>query len=77
MATGDKAMKRRTRQQAIAAFCKECIYDPHEPGTWPMQVEACTAPLCPQVINRLQVTSRLGIEAAEVDCLGNLRVRFP
>lgn len=36
-----------TRQGAIAAKCKECIYDPQSPGTWKEQVEACTSPKCP------------------------------
>ena len=38
---------RLTRQQAINAMCRGCIYDKHEAGTWRQQVEACTAPKCP------------------------------
>ncbi|MEO2173439.1 MAG: hypothetical protein ABGY96_05010 [bacterium] len=30
-----------TRQQAIEAKCKECIYDPEVEGTWRMQADAC------------------------------------
>lgn len=35
-----------TRAKAIAAKCKDCIYDPREPGTWRMQVTACTTTEC-------------------------------
>ena len=30
-----------TRQNAIEAKCKECIYDPLDDGTWRQQVEGC------------------------------------
>jgi hypothetical protein len=30
-----------TRQQAIEAKCKDCIYDPCEEGTWRQQAERC------------------------------------
>ena len=30
-----------TRQQAIDAKCKDCIYDPCEEGTWRQQAERC------------------------------------
>ena len=40
-------VKRMNRGQAIKAFCKECIYDPYDKGTWKMQVERCTAVNCP------------------------------
>ena len=30
-----------TRQQAIEAKCKDCIYDPLDDGTWRQQVEGC------------------------------------
>ena len=36
-----------TRQQSINAFCKWCIYDPTDRGTWRQQTEACTATECP------------------------------
>lgn len=36
-----------TRRLAIHAMCRECIYDPTEPGGWRGQVEACTATDCP------------------------------
>lgn len=35
-----------TRQQAINAKCKDCIYDPANGGTWVKQVELCTMPDC-------------------------------
>ena len=31
----------------VRAFCCECIYDPHDVGTWLEQIERCTAPTCP------------------------------
>lgn len=36
-----------TRRLAIHAMCRECIYDPTEPGGWRGQAEACTATDCP------------------------------
>lgn len=36
-----------TRQQAINAFCKDCIYDSADGGTWREQVKACTSQDCP------------------------------
>ena len=35
-----------TRADAIAAKCKECIYDPDEDGTWRQQVRACDIESC-------------------------------
>ncbi len=35
-----------TRADAIAAKCKECIYDPDEDGTWRQQVKACAIESC-------------------------------
>lgn len=32
---------------AINAKCRECLFDPFQPGTWRAQVEACTSPRCP------------------------------
>lgn len=41
-------MTRLTRQEAIEAFCKQCIYDPGcGGGTWREQVAQCTACRCP------------------------------
>ena len=37
---------RRTRQQAIDAKCKDCIYDPLDDGTWRQQVEGCDITDC-------------------------------
>lgn len=36
-----------TRGQAIAAKCKDCIYDKCAPGNWRQQVTACTSVSCP------------------------------
>ena len=35
-----------TRQKAIEAKCKECIYDPLDDGTWRQQVERCEITDC-------------------------------
>lgn len=35
-----------TRQQAINAFCKGCIYDEYDKGNWKQQVTACTMSDC-------------------------------
>ena len=35
-----------TRQKAIAAKCKECIYDELDQGTWRQQVKACDITSC-------------------------------
>ena len=40
-------MNKLTRQQAINAKCKDCIYDPLDKGTWLKQVESCTFSGCP------------------------------
>ncbi len=37
----------RSLRAAINAKCRECIYDPHDVGTWRQQVQACTADTCP------------------------------
>ena len=39
--------KKRSRKQAIEAFCKHCIYDPTWDGTWRQQTEACEVDDCP------------------------------
>lgn len=39
--------KRPSMRKAVNAFCRDCIYDPVEPGTWLQQVTACTSPDCP------------------------------
>jgi len=37
-----------SRQQAIDAMCKECIYDPaNGNGTWRKQVQECSSVGCP------------------------------
>jgi hypothetical protein len=36
-----------TRGRAIAAMCKDCIFDSASPGNWRQQVSACTSPGCP------------------------------
>ena len=40
-------MGKLTRQQAISAKCKDCIYDPFDTGTWLAQVDNCTQTDCP------------------------------
>jgi len=35
-----------TRQEAIDAKCKDCIFDPAEQGTWRQQVKACDIESC-------------------------------
>ena len=35
-----------TRQEAIEAKCKECIFDPLDEGTWRQQVQACEIKSC-------------------------------
>lgn len=34
-------------KKAIHQFCKECIHDPMETGTWQQQVENCHITDCP------------------------------
>ena len=36
-----------TLREAVNAKCRDCIFDPHAPGTWRQQVHACTATECP------------------------------
>lgn len=36
-----------SRQKAIDAKCKDCIYDPLAGGTWRMQTTRCQATDCP------------------------------
>lgn len=40
-------MPRPSLRQAINQFCRECLYDPSERGTWRAQVHECTAKACP------------------------------
>lgn len=35
-----------TRQQAISAHCKDCIYDSLAPGNWRQQVSGCSFTEC-------------------------------
>ena len=35
-----------SRKAAIDQFCKGCIYDQYEPGTWRQQVEQCNCQDC-------------------------------
>lgn len=34
-------------RNAINEMCKECLFDPLEPGSWTAQVGGCTAKRCP------------------------------
>lgn len=36
-----------SRAAAIAAKCRDCICDEHQPGTWREQTAACTVVACP------------------------------
>jgi hypothetical protein len=47
-----------TRQRAINAKCKDCIYDPVDFGTWRQQVEACTSTDCALWEHRPKVTKQ-------------------
>lgn len=40
-------MKRPSYKEAVEKKCRECIYDPHQPGTWRQQVAACPCVNCP------------------------------
>lgn len=31
----------------VTKYCKECIYDDTQPGSWRKQVELCTSTQCP------------------------------
>jgi hypothetical protein len=35
-----------SRKAAIEAKCKDCIWDPEEPGNWRQQAESCTITEC-------------------------------
>ncbi len=39
-------MKKITYKQAVEAKCRQCIYDPHQPGTWRRQVAECPCVSC-------------------------------
>lgn len=41
-----------SRKLAIEDMCKQCIYDPCQPGTWRQQTEACVSAPCPLFIYR-------------------------
>ena len=34
-------------RKSINAFCKECIHDPGQPGSWLLQVTECQSRDCP------------------------------
>lgn len=40
-------MPRDSLRSAINRFCKECLFDPREPGGWREQIRDCTASDCP------------------------------
>jgi hypothetical protein len=46
------------RKEAIDQYCKWCIYDSKEPGTWRQQTEACTDKKCPLYTYRPKTLSR-------------------
>ena len=45
------------RAKAINDYCKSCIYDPAEPGTWRKQVEDCLFDKCPLYLYRPKTTN--------------------
>jgi len=46
--TPNRARKRNlvTRQDAIDAKCRDCIYDPYSKGNWKQQVHGCQIVTC-------------------------------
>ena len=58
-----------TRQQAINAKCKDCIYDDKTEGTWRMQVEQCELTACAlypyRPKSRSNVPSKAGSEVVQ------------
>ena len=52
-----------TRQQAIAAKCKECTYDPLDDGTWRQQVQRCEITDCALWKYRPKSRSKVSSEA--------------
>jgi hypothetical protein len=42
-----KKARKISLRNSINRFCRECLYDPRERGSWRQQVEACTSPECP------------------------------
>ena len=53
-----------TRQQAINAKCKDCIYDDLADGTWRMQVEQCELTTCALHLYRPVSRSNMPSKAA-------------
>jgi hypothetical protein len=50
-----------TRQQAINAKCKDCIYDPKSGlGTWRQQVELCQIKTCSLWVYRPKARKPIG-----------------
>ena len=54
-------------RKAVNAKCKECIYDPYQPGAWKQQVQACTSPKCPLFPVRPISSSKNGLYAPILD----------
>lgn len=54
-------------RKAVNAKCRECIYDPHEAGTWRQQIAACTALTCPLYAVRPTSTASYSNRANSVD----------
>ena len=40
-------MPRPSLRDAVNRFCRECVYDNYEVGSWRAQVHRCTANECP------------------------------
>ena len=65
-----------TRAKAIAAKCKECIYDELDQGTWRQQVQACEISSCalydyrPKSNARSETRPKRAISDAKCSTLG-------
>lgn len=45
--TPKRKPKRPSLRQAVNDFCKACLYDKQEEGSWRKQARNCTATACP------------------------------
>jgi len=63
-------LKYKTQTQAIKAFCKECLYDEHDEGTYLKQITECTAPECPlyeyRPVDKVERDRRRAIKVAKM-----------
>ena len=47
-----------TLRGAVNAYCIDCIYDNHEPGSWRQQVNNCDTRKCPLYLDRAKSSKR-------------------